>query len=147
MAHDATIQLTPEALQTMIATAVATAIQESKKPAAPTERELADLEQAQEYRASQAKQVIQTMENKRSHQLICVHEHDKRAGGGTHGVWVKEEDPRSPGFIYCQKCEARIRPGNYDKTGLPYQMDRGAIFDTSLFNKLFQECGDTSLMG
>jgi hypothetical protein len=48
--------------------------------------------------------------------------------------------PLSPGYIYCQKCEARVRPDE----PLMRRLDPNAIFDTALFNKLFQSCGATS---
>lgn len=141
------INLTPEALQAMIAAAVTAAIQESRKPAPPTEQELSALAMKQEHRAKTAESVVAAIEGTRRMQEMCVHEHSRREGGGTHCVWVREEDPRSPGFILCQKCQGRIRPGAYDKDGHSSLRDRGAIFNTDLFNKLFQECGEATLMG
>jgi hypothetical protein len=87
------------------------------------------------------------MDNERALRKICTHSHPQREGGGTHCAWVKEEDPRSPGYIYCQFCQGRIRPGNYDEKGLGFQKDRSAIYDHELFNKLFQDCGPIGLMG
>lgn len=141
------ISLTPESLQAMIATAVATAIQESRKPLPPTEQELAEQKQKQENRLKTAEHERATKENKLALQNMCSHTHAQREGGGTHCVWVREEDPRSPGFILCQLNQCRIRPGEFDKEGLPYQRDRGAIYNTSTFNRLFQDCGPTGLMG
>jgi hypothetical protein len=131
----------------VIASTIAAAIAESRKPLPPTEKELAELAQMQQQRVANAAGVIAQAENKRAVQRICNHEHKRKEGGGTHGVWVRDEDPRSPGYIYCQKCEARVRPGMYDKDGLPYQRDRTAHFDTELFNKLFQECGEQTVLG
>lgn len=131
----------------VIKSAIAAAIEESRKPLPPTEAELRAIEIAQEQRAANAAGVIAAMENKRAVQRICSHEHKRKEGGGTHCVWIRDEDPRSPGYIYCQKCEAIIRPGNYDAKGLPHQRDRRAIFDTELFNRLFQECGEQTVLG
>ena len=102
---------------------------------------------AQEHSLQTAQSLIAQKENERAIQRICAHEHSKREGGGTHCVHVREEDPRSPGFILCQKCQGRIRPGVADADGLPFQRDRGAIYDNALFNRLFQDCGEASLMG
>ncbi len=142
-----TVSLTPADLQNMIAAAVATAIQESRKPLPPTDFELAQIQQKQDNRRKTAASVILEMENKKAHQRMCSHEHSRREGGGTHCVWVREENLASPGFILCQKCSGRIRAGEYDVEGSSFQRDRGAIYDTELFNRLFQECGETALMG
>ncbi len=141
------LKMITELNRDIIASVVAAAIAESRKPLPPTEKEIKDLEQIQQQRAANAAGVIAAMENKRAVQQICSHEHKRKEGGGTHAVWVKDEDPRSPGYIYCQKCEARIRPGNFDKEGLPYQRDRGALFNTDLFNRMFQECGEQTVLG
>ena len=136
------LNITADDLKEMIATAVAAAIAESRKPDPPTKEQLAQLQMAQEHREATAASVVAEIENKKQMQLTCVHEHSKAAGGGTHCVWVKEEDPRSPGFCLCQKCQGRVRPGEYNREGLPYQRDRGAIYSTELFNRLFQDCGE-----
>lgn len=144
-----TVSLTPEALQAMISAAVVAAITESRKPNPPTEQEVAQLQMAQEHRAATAASVLAERENKIAMQKICVHEHSRREGGGTHAVWVREENPASPGFILCQKCQGRIRPGVFstDQNSLACFRDRGAIYDTDKFNQLFQDCGEASLMG
>lgn len=139
--------LTPEIqaiLQSLVQTSVTAAIAAANAPKPPTQQELSDLQLAQQHREANAAGVIANIKNKRFAQTVCTHEHSKSAGGGSHGVWVKEEDPRSPGYIYCQKCEARVRPGEYNAEGLPYQRDRGAHFNTELFNQLFQDCGEQS---
>lgn len=145
MSNQATLNITADDLKAMISTAVAVAIQESKKPAPPTDKELSEIEMAQEHRLQQAQSVIHTAENKKNFQRMCAHEHSKREGGGTHCVWVREEDPTSPGYIYCQKCEGKVRPegGNQGTK----REDRTAIYDTALFNRLFQDCGESTLMG
>lgn len=139
------MSITAEDLKGIVAAAVATAIQEARKPAPPTEQELASKEMAQQFRKAAAADVMATAANKKNFQRICVHEHAKREGGGTHCVWVREEDPTSPGYIYCQKCEGKVRPegGNQGTK----REDRTAIYDTALFNKLFQDCNESALMG
>lgn len=145
----AVVSLTPEALQAMIAAAVTAAIVESRKPEPPTEQQIAQLQMAQEHRALTAQSVLDEAKNKIAMQNICAHEHSRREGGGTHAVWVREENPASPGFILCQKCQGRIRAGQLtkDSTAPAFLRDRGAIYDTDKFNKLFQDCGESSLLG
>lgn len=139
------VSLTAADLQGMIAAAVGAAIAESRKPVPPTAQEVAAREMAQQHRVDAAQDVMNTATNKKNFQHICVHAHSTREGGGTHCVWVKEEDPTSPGYIYCQRCEGKIRPeGGYQDTK---RADRTAIYDTPLFNKLFQDCGPSGLMG
>jgi hypothetical protein len=132
-----TVSLTPEALQAMIAAAVTAAIIESKKPY----KDPLLLKHEQEQRERIAGYEIEKIKNRRNTQLNCTHEHSKREGGGTQAVWVREENPSSPGFILCQECQGRIRPGVYDVEGYSFQLDRGAIYDTARFNQLFQDCG------
>lgn len=141
------LNLSTDDLKEMIAAAVSAAVIESRKPEPPTEQQIAQVAMAQEHREQTAASLLAQRQNERNMQLMCVHEHSKQSGGGTHCVWVREEDPRSPGFILCQKCQGRVRPGSIDPKGLPCQRDRGAIYDTDLFNKLFQECGEQALMG
>lgn len=143
----ANLNLTTDDLKEMIATAVSAAIVESRKPNPPTAQELSAQAMAQQHREQTAQSVLAKQENERAIQRICSHTHAQREGGGTHCVWVREEDPRSPGYILCQLNQCKIRAGAYDQKGLPCQMDKNAIYDTTLFNKLFQDCGPTGLMG
>lgn len=137
--------LTAADIPALVAAAVAAAIKEARKPDPPTEQQLSALQMKQEQRAAMAADVMRTKENRLAIQRICSHEHSQREGGGSHGVWVREEDPASPGYVYCQKCEAKVRP-NGGNEGTK-RADRTAIYDTALFNKLFQDCGPTGLMG
>jgi len=143
------LSLKPADLQAMIAAAVAAAIAESRKPNPPTEQELAQIQMRQEHRSKTAESVLAERANKIAMQKICAHEHSRREGGGTHAVWVREENPSSPGFILCQKCQGRVRPGELstDPKTPAFMRDRGAIYDTEKFNQLFQDCGEASLMG
>lgn len=134
-----TLNITANDLKAMIAAAVSAAVIESRKPDPPTEQEVAQLRMAQEHRLQTAEQVINTEKNKRANQLICSHEHNN---GDTHCVWVREENASSPGFILCQRQQCRIRPGDFTKDfeQPAFLRDRGAIYDTAMFNKLFQKC-------
>ena len=120
-----------------IAAAVTAAVAESRKPVPPTEQELAAQKMKQQHRENTAADVIRAAENKIANQRICSHEHNN---GDTHCVWVREENPSSPGFILCQYQQCRIRPGTYNPEGTGFERDRGAIYDTAMFNRLFQKC-------
>ena len=69
----------------------------------------------------------------------CTHLHKPNDGGGaTHCVWVRDNGiDGSNGYIYCQRCEARIRPDE----PVMRKLDPEAIFDTTRFNLLIQSCG------
>jgi hypothetical protein len=131
-----TLTLTPEALQAMISSAVATAIQEAKKPAPPSEQELAAVRQANELRAETANNVVKEMERKRFIQMTCSHKH---ATGESHCVHVKEEV--GAGYILCQKCQAKIRTFVEPEK----QTDKNSFYDTEKFNLLFQEISRTDM--
>ena len=130
-------------LQKIISGAFAAAIREARNPT-PTESEIAAVEQAQQYRKEQSQQVRAALAQKKSFQQVCSHEHSRREGGGTHCVWVHDNDiPGSSGYIYCQRCEGRIRPESEQMR----KLDPQATFSTALFNKLFQDCSESAMMG
>jgi hypothetical protein len=137
MSQEQQINLTIKDLKEMIAAAVSASITESRKPDPLTDEQLASLRMKQEHRERTSADVAQTAKNLKANQMICSHEHNN---GDTHCVWVREENPASPGFILCQKQQCRIRPGVFEKEGTAFQRDRGAIYDTAMFNKLFQKC-------
>lgn len=136
-----TLTLTTEDLRNLISSAVTAAVGEMRKPTPPDEKELADLKQKQEERLATAQSVKEKNENKRFIQeKVCTHEHLASAGGGTHCVFVHDNGvPLSPGYVYCQKCEGRVRPDE----PLMRKLDPNAIFDSFLFNKLLQSCIQT----
>src|SRR5215469_2326387 len=134
--------ITPE-LQQLISTTVVPAVtamaQEMRKPSEPTPQEQANLAQAQEERRANAESVKQKNANRRWMQEHgCTHFHKPNdAGGGTHCTFVYDNGiAGSPGFIYCQKCEARIRPDE----PLMRRLDPEALFSTAKFNELIQTC-------
>lgn len=138
--EEQTLTLTATNLKDIIAAAVA----ESRKPSeleqleleekkAAQEQKRAQIEQDQQTRRETAEQQLQIMANKRAFQKLCTHKHRK---GDTHCTFVHDEQG---GYVLCQKCQAVIRPGVAPKS---YTGD--VIFDTDLFNRLFQ---DTSSNG
>jgi hypothetical protein len=148
--QEATLALTPTMLKELVASAVTAAIAEVRKPAPPSTEQQAITDQKQKMRQQTAEQIVEIIHNRRQAQLTCTHEHSKRSGGGTHCVYVKEENPASPGYIFCQLCQGRFRPGTFagdDRTQPAFYRDRGAIYDTDKFNRLFQECAANGIMG
>jgi hypothetical protein len=116
-------------------------IQETNKPKPPSNAEIAEIQQAQQMRRETADSVKLRKENEKFLQSQCTHEHSKQAGGGTHAVYVRDNDhPADAGFILCQFCQIRVRPES-DKWR---KLDPDATFDTALFNKLFQDCAQGS---
>jgi hypothetical protein len=139
---------------------VRTMMEEFKKPAPPSQREIDEIKQAQSHRAETAASKLEEEKNNRWVQIHgCNHEHATRAGGGTHAVFVRDNDvPQSPGYIICQKCIGRFRPVEPLMMGTPKEgedrpviekggyrngLDPKAIFDTGIFNSLLQHCVTT----
>lgn len=139
------LTLTPEQLSDLInmavSAAVKTTVEEMRKPTPPDEKEQEAIRVAQEERRATAQSVIEKNENKRFIQeKVCTHEHLASAGGGTHCVYVHDNGvPLSPGYVYCQKCEGRIRPDE----PIMRKLDPQAIFDSYLYNRLLQGCIQT----
>lgn len=116
-------------------------VQEANKPKPPTPQEVAEIQQAQEMRRETADSVKLRKANEKFIQSQCTHEHSKQAGGGTHAVYVRDNDhPADAGYILCQFCQIRVRPDSEKWR----QLDPDATFDTALFNKLFQDCAQGS---
>jgi len=136
--------ITPE-LQTLITTSVTAAVvamaKEMRKPPEPTSQELADLEQRQAERKATADGIKQQKANERWMQEHgCEHEHPKSAGGGSHCVWVRDNDiPTSVGYILGMRCQGRFRPDE----PMMRRLDPTAIFDTQKFNRLMSDCVQT----
>jgi len=75
--------------------------------------------------------------NRKFIQESCTHHHKANDGGATHATFVYDNGVvGSPGYIYCQRCEARIRPDE----PLMRKLDPDALFDTNKFNTLMQAC-------
>lgn len=118
-------------------------IQELKKPTVleqkEIDREIERIKAANEERRVNSLGIKQQMAEKRLNQQICSHKHQN---GHTHCVFVMERAP-SPGYILCQKNQCKIRPGSMPEEGA----DTGAIYDTALFNRLFQELPTQEMFG
>ena len=113
---------------------------EMRKPAPPTPQQLAEIETAQADRLANANSVKEKLARKRQEQAVCTHRHNRKDGGASHVVHVHDNDyPGSPGYIYCQKCEVRVRPD----TPFWRKLDPGAAFDDRLFMELMQDCSLT----
>jgi hypothetical protein len=139
-----TVNFTAEDLQNIIATAIAAAKEPTEiekitldEKRAEQEARRAQIEADQQMRADTARQQIVIMQNKRAAQHVCTHKH--RKSGDTHCVFVSDD---LGGYVLCQKCQAVIRPG-----AEPAKNNAGVIYDTALFNQLFQECSDNGLWG
>lgn len=114
---------------------LASVIQELKKPTLLEQKaidaEVQKIQAANEERRANSEGIKQQMREKKGFQAICTHKH---RDGNTHGVFIMEKAP-SPGYIHCQLCHANIRPvGKPEKNA-----DVSAIYDVSLFNRMFQE--------
>lgn len=118
-------------------------IQELKKPTALEQREIDKeiqrIKDANEERRVNSQGIKMQMADKRLNQEICSHKHQN---GHTHCVFVMERAP-SPGYILCQKNQCKIRPGQRPAENA----DNGAIYDTGLFNRLFQELPTQEMFG
>lgn len=138
---DNNISLTPETLKDIIATAVSEAVKAVKAPSELEQRKLDEqsrqIKQDQENRAKTAKDALQEIENKKSVQRSCTHQHKN---GDTHCVYVKES--RGIGYLICQKNQCKIRAGV-----APQGYKGNDIYDTQLFNQLFQKLPDNELFG
>lgn len=135
---NANVTLTKEDLRALVEGAVTAAVRTIHEPKPPSKAELAEIEMAQQLREDTAKGVLQKKANDRWFQEHgCSHEHSKQAGGGTHCVHVRDNDHLdSSGYIMCQLCQGRVRPDDPKWK----KLDPDAIFNTALFNKLFQDC-------
>lgn len=133
VATSAPLNLTQDGLQALISAAVTAAVAEAKKPAPPTDKELRDIQQAQEARAALAADVVDTIKQKQFNQRTCTHSHGT---GESHGVYVQDGN-----YILCQFCQAKVRP----EVPVEQRTDKSAIYDTALFNRLFQEMRKTDM--
>lgn len=109
-------------------------IRELKKPTVleqrALDREQKEIQDKNEERKANAGAMLQKDREKKFTQATCSHKH---RDGNTHCVFVMEKAP-SPGYILCQKNQCIIRPGTR-----PEGYGGSAIYDTDMFNRLFQE--------
>src|SRR5437660_373024 len=109
MSEKASLNLTAEQLQTLISTAVATAVAEARKPLPPTAEELAAIEQAKKMRQEQGAQELAIQASRQRDRKMCAHRHEN-GKSATASVDVI-------GAIVCVKCQAMIKPepGPFDE--------------------------------
>lgn len=134
------VTITKEDLQALITSAITAA----RAPNVIEQRELDKQEklhlQELENRKKTAEQIKDKMEQDKWSRMTCSHQHSD-AARGTHLVYVMES--RGPGYLLCQACIAKIRPG-----AAPQGYKGGDIYDTAKFNALFQTIPSNSeIMG
>jgi NADH pyrophosphatase NudC (nudix superfamily) len=131
---DALIEKAPVTQQPMTMTTeqLMEVIREIKKPQGPTDAELKQIANQQEMRKQTAAQQAEIVAAKRLQQTMCSH---KRRDGTCRAVYVKQGH-----YLLCQKCQAVIRPGTAPKSNAI-----NAIYDTAMFNKLFQETATSNI--
>ena len=116
-----------------LADIVAAAVRAAKEPTVIEQRKIdaeqKEIEQAQDDRKKLAASILEDKENKKAMQRICSHEHKN---GDSHCVYIMERT--GPGYILCQKNQCKIRPGNQ-----PANFKGDDIYDTALFNRIFQK--------
>lgn len=129
--NDKPTGMTAADIQALVTAAVQTAIQEARKPAPATDKEIAEMAQEQQMRKDQAQLILDKQNNERAYQRICTHKHPARDGGASHCVWIVDGN-----YILCQKCQVKIRP-----VAEPEGYQGGDIYDVRLFNMLLQDMG------
>lgn len=97
---------------------------------------------AQAERIDNSAAVKQQMQERRRDQLNCSHQH---ADGHTHLAHTIENGKlaNGPGYLLCQWCNGKIRPENEEVR----KLDPQAIYDTALFNRLYQTLPSKEIFG
>lgn len=124
-AQAAPLALTIEQLTTLI--------KEIKKPEPPSEAEQRKIQQEQDRRKQLATTHQEVAENKKRQQRICTH---LRRDGTSRAVYVKQGN-----FLICQKCQVIVRPEDAAK-----KSNVNTIYDTNLFNRLFQMSATSNII-
>ena len=108
----------------------------------PTELEQKEIDEAEKTKQEDLKTrleisagIKQKMKNEEAYRSICAHKHNN---GFSQCVHVKETE--GPGYILCQECQIRVRPSTSNKT-----LDPTAVYDSALFNRLYQEMPSNAL--
>lgn len=109
-------------------------IDEIKKPTALEQKKLDEEAKAVADRNQERKEnaagILAQIDQKRQLQRICSHKH---RDGHSHCVFVSGQG-RHPDYILCQVCQGKIRFGV-----APENYNGDDIYDTNLYNRLFQE--------
>jgi hypothetical protein len=111
MSEKASLNLTPEQLQSLISTAVATAVAEARKPLPPNEDEQLRINQEKAMRQQTGEQELQIQANRRAEQKRCSHRHPNGQSCVTN--------VDNLGCVICVHCQGMIKPaeGPYDEPG------------------------------
>lgn len=117
---------------------VKTILEESKKPAPPTPREIAEIEQKQEHRAANAASVTEEITNQRNFQQnICTHKHNT---GQSHVMLIRAGltggVPNHPDYMFCQNCRIKVYPAVPEEQRK--DKSSAAVYNNALYNQLFQ---------
>lgn len=127
------VNLTKKDLADIVSSAVTAAVKAANEPTSIEKRKIdkenRDFEQEQKDRAEIGMQAVAQKEQQRAIQRMCSHEHKN---GDSHCVYIIEKN--GPGYILCQKNQCKIRP-----EPRPEKNADDAIYDTALFNKVFQK--------
>jgi hypothetical protein len=130
MSEEKGLNLTAKQLQELVTAAVTAAVAETKKPAPLTEQQIAEINQANEMRLQQRDLVLQGEANKKALQSACSH--SRAENGSSTAVYVANGN-----YLICQVCQGKIRP----YVPAEEQADPNSIYDTNLFNRMFQLAG------
>jgi hypothetical protein len=125
----AAIAITKQDLADIVAAAVRAAKEPTVIEQKKIDEEKAIFDQKQERRRALAKNIRAETENKKRLQAACSHE---QPNGGSRAPYISERS--GPGYMICLKCTGKVRPGPK-----PANPDFGCVYDTALFNRLFQK--------
>ena|SRR5487761_816158 len=134
------------AAQENLGTTIRAIASEMRKPTELEQQQIDADETAKKERQAErlenSANVRKQIEDRRLAQMTCSHAH---ADGHTHLHHVIDNGTYAsgPGYLHCQWCNARIRPEDPEVR----KLDPQAIFDTGLFNRLFQTLPNQALYG
>jgi hypothetical protein len=127
--HEGSMTLTKEDLAAIVTAAIAAAKAPNVVEQAELDARKREIAEAQSLRLQTSEEQKKEVANKKWIHHNCTHEHKN---GDTHCVWVQEKS--GPGYLICQKNQCIIRPG-----AVPSDYKGTQVFDTALFNRIFQK--------
>jgi hypothetical protein len=123
------LRLTKQDLAELIAAAVTAAKAPNSIEQKNLDREQKQIEEDQKQRLAVAASVKEEMKQRLWTHLNHSHEHKN---GQSKCTYVQD---KLGGYVICLGCQAKIRPDMPKEQ----RLDHNAIYDTGLFNKLFQK--------
>lgn len=118
-------------------------VAELKKPSVMEQKKLdaeaKELEQRQQERRDNSEAFKMKRAQDKWVREHCTHQH---ADGKTHCVWIAEKNNPN-GYILCQANHCKIRPEPRPEKFA----DEDAVYDTNLFNRLFQSLPTQEIFG